>query len=818
MRTLLQDLRFGLRLLKASPGFTFVAVVTLAVGIAASATVFGWVDSLLLRPFPCAQHGEQLAVLEASMPVAPNGGNQISYVEYLDYRRNLKSLSGLAVHHEDVFALGDAGASQPVWGELVSGNYFEVLEVKPALGRLFTRDEDADQLGAFPVVVISDRLWRSRFHADPEVTGKMLRVNRRELTIAGVAPPEFRGTMPGLSFDIWIPVTMGKELGALSEPALRNRGNRSLYAVARLKPGVTIEQASAEAATLARAMGAAYPATNRAVSAAVRPVWEFHSAAPDLLLGPLRVLMAVSLVVLLIVCANVASLLLARSIARRKELSIRAALGAGGARLSRQLFSETLLLACLGVVVALPLASWMAEMLPALVPKIGVTVAAGFQMNGRMLAFAALVCVSAALLSGAAPALFWVRPEVHEGLKEGGRGGSQGAQSHRLRNLLVVFEVALATVSLIAAGLFLKSYHNARSIYPGFDKNKVALIRFYPSGTGFSTLQMQSFCLRLAQRLKGFPGVEDVAYSDQAPLGSTAGPWTNVQPEGYTPAVTESMGVNRYLIAPGFFRLLRVPLLEGRDFRDSDDRDAPPVVIVNETFAKRYFPGGTAVGRKVRCYGTWAAVVGVAKDVKYFSVAEAPRPHFFAPYRQRAGTDQQLFFLIRTTGDFAALQAALHGEVTSVDPNAGAFDAMPLEEWTDVTMLPQRVAASLLGALGAISLLLAGVGLYSVMAYAVAMRTHEIGIRMALGAEAGRVRIQVLGRGMGLTVAGLVVGIAASIPVTRLISSMLVNVGTADPATFAGVALFLALLSLLACYLPARRATRVDPIIALRCE
>ncbi|MCC6394761.1 MAG: ABC transporter permease [Bryobacterales bacterium] len=818
MRTLLQDLRFGLRLLKASPGFTFVAVFTLAVGIAASATVFGWVDGLLLRPFPGARHGEQLAVLEASMPVAPNGANQISYVEYLDYRRNLKSLSGLAIHHEDVFTLGDGASSQPVWGELVSGNYFDVLEVKPALGRFFTREEDADLPGAFPVAVISDRLWRSRYHADPDVAGKRLRVNRRELTIAGVAPPEFRGTMPGLSFDVWIPVTMGKELGALSESALRNRGNRSMYAVARLKPGVAIEQASAEAATLARAMEAAYPATNRAVSVAVRPVWEFHSAAPDLLLGPLRVLMAVSLVVLLIVCANVANLLLARSIARRRELSIRVALGAGGVRLSRQLLSETLLLACLGVLAALPLASWTAEMLPALVPKIGVNIAGGFQMNGRMLGFAALVCVAAALISGAAPALLWMRPEVHEGLKEGGRGGSQGAQSHRLRNLLVVFEVALATVSLIAAGLFLKSYHNARNIYPGFDKNKVALIRFYPSGTGFSTLEMQSFCLRLAQRLKGLPGVEEATYSDQAPLGSTAGPWTGVQPEGYTPAVTESMGVNRYLIAPGFFHLLRIPLLEGRDFRDSDAADAPPVVIVNETFAKRYFHGGSAIGRKVRCYGTWATVVGVAKDTKYFSVAEAPRPHFFAPYRQRVGTDQQLFFLIRTSGEFAPLLAVLRSEVTAVDPNAGAFDALPLEKWMEITMLPQTVAASLLGALGAISLLLAGVGLYSVMAYAVAMRTHEIGIRMALGAEAGRVRIQVLSRGMGLTAAGLVAGIAAAIPVTHLISSMLIGVGAADPMTLAGVALFLAMLSLLACYLPARRATRVDPIIALRCE
>ncbi len=819
MRAILQDLRFGLRLLRSSPGFAAVAVFTLALGIAANTTVFSWIDKLLLRPFPGATDTSRLAVLESVTPGAPNGANQVSYLDYLDYGRNLKSLSGVAIHREDVFTLGDAVTnSQAVWGEMVSGNYFAVLGVKAALGRLLTGEEEGGALGAYPVVVISDRLWRSRFHADRQAIGRTLRVNQRWLTVVGVLPPEFRGTMPGLAFDLWVPVTMGPELSLLTERDFRYRGNRRMYALVRLAPGVGIAQARAEVSTFAHGLEVSFPNTNRGVSATVLPVWEFHSGAPELLLKPLRILMAISILVLLIVCANVANLLLARSVARRKELSIRLALGASGGRLSRQLFTETLLLATGGALAGLLFASWTANLLAAMVPKINAPVALGFDLSGRVLAFTVLACVLATLISGAAPALHWLRSDVNTTLKEAGRGGAQAAHSHRTRSLLVITEVALATVALIGAGLFVRSFRNARQINPGFDRNNVILTRFYLGGSGFSSPVLQQFCVNLRDRLRANPSVTDVSYASYAPLGSSAGPYTTVAVEGYAPAVGEPMSINEYLVAPGFFSTLRIPLLEGRDFRDTDNASAAPVVIVNQSFVRRYFHSQSPLGRKVRCFGKWATVVGQARDSKYFNIAEAPRPHFFVPYRQQATADDQLYFFVRAAGPEAPVEAAFSRAVAAADPQVRAFDVMPLIEWTEVTLLPQKVAANLLAALGLIALILAAVGLYSVMAYSVSQRTQEFGIRMALGARPRNVLVEVLWRGAALTIAGLAAGLVVSLAAARVLSGMLVNVSAYDPVTFVATALFLTAIALLASYLPARRATKVDPILALRCE
>ena len=818
MRTFFRDVSYGLRLLRSSPGFAAVAILTLAVGIAANTTVFSWVDGLLWHPFGGATDSRQLAVLEMIEPQAPNGANQVSYLDYLDYRAKLKSLSGLAVHREDVFSLGDVAHSEAAWGELVSGNYFAVLGVKPALGRMFNPEEDSGKLGAFPVAVISHRLWRDRFHADRGAIGQTLRVNRHELTVIGVAPPEFHGTMPGLVYDIWIPVTMGVELGMLDESAFRYRWARRLYAVARLNRGVRMEEARAEAATLAANLAALSPQTNRGVSATILPVWRFHSAAPDLLLQPLRILMAISIFVLLIVCFNVANLLLARSLGRRKEFSIRLALGASPFRLSCQLLTETLMLAAAGALIALPLSFWAGDALPWLVPKIHAPVAIGFQMNYRVLGFTLLACVLAAMVSGAAPALLWFRSDANQALKENGRGASQGAYSLRLRGMLVVSEVALATLALVGAGLFSRSFENARAIHPGFDSNNVVLARFYLGSTGFSTRDMQQFGLRLRERLRADPGIASVSYADIAPLGSSAGPYSTIQVEGYVPGPDESMQINRYLVAPGYFNLLKIPLLEGRDFTDSEIGDTPPVMIVNQSFAERYFHGANPLGRRVRCFGKWLTVVGLAKDSKYFNVAEARRPHFFAPFLQWGRADQQLYFFLKAAHDPAPVMAGLHREVAEIDVNAGAFDVMPLAEWMGVTLLPQKVAASLLTALGAIALLLAAVGLYSVMAYAVTQRTQEIGIRMALGAQPHEVLTGILRQGITLTLAGLGIGIAASLAVTRVVAGMLVNVSAFDPMSFGGAAVFLIAVAMLASYVPARRATQVDPIVALRPE
>jgi predicted permease len=460
----------------------------------------------------------------------------------------------------------------------------------------------------------------------------------------------------------------------------------------------------------------------------------------------------------------------------------------------------------------------MADFLPALVPKIGVNVALGFHLNFRILGFTALVCLVATLISGVVPALFWMRADVNQTLKEGGRSGSQGGASHRTRNLLVVAEVALAAFALIGAGLFVRSFRNARDINPGFDRSHVLLARFYPGGAGLSPKDAQRFSVRLSEQLSQSSAIAGASYADYAPLGASAGPYDGIEVEGYAPAKDESMLINRYLVGPDYFNVLRIPVLEGRAFTSQDDEAAQRVMIVNQTFARRYFGGASPLGHRVRIGKQWATIVGLVKDGKYFNIAEAPRPHFFAPFQQFRQTEQQLYFFLKDAGDTAAAAADFRRAALAADPNAAVFDLMPFTGWTDITLLPQKVAASMLGALGLLSLVLASVGLYSVMAYAVTQRAREIGIRMALGAQPMSVLGDVLMRGFGLALAGLAIGTVAASAAMRFVGNMLVNVSASDPWTFAGAAIFLAAVALLASYLPARRATLLNPMTILRSE
>ena len=475
MRNFLQDVRFGLRAFSASPGFATVAVLTLGLGIACTTTVFSWVDGVLLHPYPGAARSEELASLEMITASAPNGGTSISWPDYRDYRDRLKGLSGLAVHRQwCAFTLGDAQPARLAWGELVSGNYFEVMGVKPVLGRVFTHEEAGDSLGAYPVVVISARLWRNYFRSDPAIAGKTMRFNRHSLTIVGVTPAEFRGTSPVMQYDLWVPVTMGVTLGLLPEATFRERDDRgALSAIGRLRAGVSMKQARAEAMALAASLAAANPKTNRGVGATILPTWEEHNGVNEYLRAPLTILLAVSFVVLLIVCANVANLLLARSVGRQREFGIRFALGASRMRVALQVLTETLMLAAAGAGVGLLMLLWMQGSLVGMVPSIGFPITTSYTLNGRILGFTALACLTAALISGVAPALFVFRSNLNEVLKEGSRSDTAGAASRRTRSLLVIGEVALATVALVGAGLFVRSFRNIRAIHPGFDASKV---------------------------------------------------------------------------------------------------------------------------------------------------------------------------------------------------------------------------------------------------------------------------------------------------------------------------------------------------------
>ncbi|MBV8202760.1 MAG: ABC transporter permease [Acidobacteria bacterium] len=812
MDALASDLRYAFRQLRKNPGFAAVAVASLALGIGANTAVFSWIDAILLRPL----QGVDDRGLVAFETLPPSGESiDNSYPDFQDYRDHLRLLSGLAMAQPIALGLGDRDHVDRIWSEMVSGNYFAVLGVKPALGRTFLPEEYGDKPNGYPVAVISDALWHRRFQADPAIAGKVVLVNGHALTVVGVAPPEFHGTMPGLAFDIWVPTVMRPQLIGIAERMLRDRKTRDLHGIARLRPGVRLEQARAEIAGLAREMARANPHENGGISATVLPLGE-AAGAQRLLRVPLQILMAACGALLLIICANLANLLLARAVGRRQELGVRVALGAGRARLARQLLTESLLLAALGAVLAVPLSLGLGRSLQSLLPRSGLPFFLSLRLNADVMAFTLLLAVATPLLAGLYPVLDAWRTGVHEALMEGGRGGSATLRTRRTRSLLVIGEVALALITLIGAGLFARTFESARRISPGFDADHVLVSQFYLDASGYSLAARKQFCLRLRERLRSSPGVTGVAYADSVPLGFAGGSWEDLKIEGYVPGRDENMKIIRNVVAPGFFDLLRVPVLDGRDFSEQDDEKALPVMIVNQAFAGRFLAHRQPLGRRVWGWGRRFTIVGVVKDSKYKEITESPLPYFFVPFRQVYREDRAVAFYLRTAGDPNAAVPALRREVRLLDPKVGVYDAMPLAEYIGAAVYPMKVAAILLGALGAWCLALAALGLYGVMAYTVGQRTHEVGIRMALGARPADVLRMVVGQAMLLVAGGLVAGVVAAAGLTRLIASALVGVGAGDPGVFLGAALMLVTVAALASFVPAQRAAGVDPVVALR--
>ena len=816
----MKDVRFGLRILRRSPWFTAVAVLTLGLGIAVNTTVFSWIDSVLLDPFPGVGDPHQLALIETVTPTGEFLVNT-SYLDYRDYRDTLQLVSGVALGRFTPLSVGADGRTARAWAELVSANYFDLLKVKPVLGRVFLAEERGEREGGAPVAVISYAMWQNRFGGDPKVLGKIIRLNRHELTIIGVAPQGFHGTLAGVVFEVWMPVTMATAMGT-GNGTLHYRGTRDeTSTIVRLKAGVTIEQARAEVAALGRRLAAAYPATNRGVELTVTPLWQGHLGAQGMLLQPLRILMALSLLLMLIVCANVANLLLARAVSRQREFGIRLAMGARRSRLAAQLLVETLVLAAGGAVVGVTLVLWMGQSLLFLLPIVDIPLDLGGGLNLPTLGFTLLAAVAATLLSGTAPALFIARSNLNETLKEGGRTGGSGAGSHRLRGLLVVSEMALAMVALVGAGLFYRSFHNASAIQPGFDRTNISVSQFYLSYAGYTAVEQREFCRILRERLESKPGVVGVTYSDVVPMSTASGsgstPWHQLDIEGYAPAPNEQMMIHRATVPPGYFQLMGIRMLEGRDFTERDSAEVPMVIIVNETFANRFFPGGNPIGRKVRVEGNPATVVALVRDSKYHTPIEGPTPFFYIPFRQWFGPGLNFSVFIKTTGDPLRMTPVLRREALALNQDA-VFSTRLLADATTGSLFAQRVAASLLGVVGGVSLLLAAIGLYSVMSYAVSQRTQEMGIRMALGAQPGDVLGLVLREGFRLFVPGLVVGSVIALAAARIVGGMLVNVGASDPLAFLSAAVFLGVVAALASYLPALRATRVEPVVALRSE
>jgi predicted permease len=841
METLLHDVRYGARILWKSPGFTAIAVLSLALGIGANTAIFSFVNAVLLRSLPVAAP-EQLVYVFGGNRTTPY--NVSSYPDYVDYRDRNEVFSALVAYSPITLSLNSNDQADMISGLIVTGNYFDTLGVRAHVGRTFLPEEDTTP-GGHPVAIIGYGLWQSRFGGDPQIAGRQLLLNGQPFTVVGVAPAEFNGAEAGRTNDIYVPMAMqalvrpprGGYSGEMNPDLLSKRGPRWLDMIGRLKPGVTAEQAQAAMSTLAGQLAQAYPDTNREQIATVSPVSMGDPTRRSTLLSVAGLLLAVVGLVLLIACANVANLLLARAASRRKEISVRLALGASRGRLIRQLLTESVLLALLGGAGGLLLAIWLVDVMRSYSPPANFfPVAFDFSLDKSVLGFTVLLSVLTGLVFGIAPALQASKPDLVAALKDEtallAGPGSGIARRFSLRNLLVVAQVALSLVLLISAGLFLRSLQQAQRIEPGFNPEHVLTMPLNINLLRYTKTQGQEFYRQVLERVAALPGVQSATLTRTPPL-SGASRQSSVMIAGQdapdrarnsegTGGGSEDVPRNVTLassVGLNYFQTLGITLLRGRDFNAQDREGAPGVVIVNETFARRYFPKQDPLGQRVSlngAQGPWLEVVGLARDGKYITLGETPAPFLYQPLAQRH--ESGMVLLVRTNGDPTQITPSVRKEVQAIERNLPLTNARTMTELLNTTLFPARMGAILLGGFGLLALLLASVGLYGVMSYSVSRRTREIGIRMALGAQSGDVLRLVLRESMTLVAVGMLLGLIVARTATRLLTGFLYGVSPTDPAAFIGIAVLLALVALIASFLPARRAAKVDPMVAFRYE
>ena len=813
MDALLQDLRYGWRMLAKAPGFTAVAVLTLAIGIGGNATVFSWIRSVLLDPLPGISHAEQFIAVESVMPSGEY--HTSSYPDYKDYRDRNSVFSGLVgfeLTGVDMSLRNDAPPER-VWGIIATENYFDVLGVQAAMGRTF-HPVPNQGLNSDPYIVLGHGLWVRRFGSDPKVLGRTVHLNGHPFTVIGVAPQNFYGTIVGINAEYFVPMMMQPQI--LPGEDLEERWPTFVHMMGRLKPRVTMTQAQAELSTLDADFQKEYPNAEKGVGVFLTPVWGAHYGVQDFLRSVLGFLMIVALFVLLIACVNVANLLLARATSREREIAIRAALGASRKRLLRQLLIESLLLATAGGIGGIFLALWGANLLTFFLPPLHLPVGLPLGVDRAVLAFTLILSLGTGVIFGLAPAWRGSRADLNNSLKEGARGSGAGRGSHRLRDLLVVSEMMLATVLLMGAGLLLRSLHNAENKGPGFNSNHVTVAAFDLRATDYTGPQGSLYFDRLIERIRAYPGVQSVSSERFVPLWFTGRGYSSVKIQGYTPDPNEDMGIDFNVIGSDYFHTLQIPLLNGRDFAEQDRADAPKVVIVNQTMANRFWPGASAVGHQVYVWDEWRAVVGVAHDIKYHRMNEDPRSFIYFPQLQANGTEANI--LVRASLPTAAVIANVRAAAKSLDTKVQPMETDDLEGLLHVSLFANRIAATLASVLGALGMLLAGLGIYGVLSYSVSQRLREIGIRLALGAQTKDVLRLIVGHGLRLALVGAAVGALVSVMARRGMSSLLFGISATDPVTFVVVLCVVTLAAAFAAYIPARRAMRVDPMTALRHE
>ena len=817
---MLKDIRYSVRMLLKNPGVTLVAVITLALGIGANTAIFSAVGAFMLRPLPVPAGNELMCPMEVSEDRGL--ADEFSYPDYLDYRAQNTSFAGLAAESMVPAAIDSDSQTSVSWGQAVSANYFDVVRVQPVLGRTFNADEDKNA-GANPVLVLSHSFWQRRFGGDPNIVGRTVRVNDRPYQVIGVAPESFVGSKFALAMDFWTPISMMEEIDR-SPKLLATRGSHWMDLIGRLKPGVSIAQASAEMTSVAGRLNETYPdARSKDTHVRVMPETEARfGEVSGVVRSGSAIAMAIVGLILLIACANVANLMLARAAARRKEIGIRLALGASRRRLIRQLLTESLLLSILGGGLGLLLAMWVTKLMDGFVPVLEYTIVKNlFAVDARALWFTLIVSLATGIVFGLAPAWQSSNPDVVPVLK----GVPETAGKRRLariglRNGLVVAQVALSLMVLVCGALFIKSFRQAQKMDPGFANPNGLIVSLNPQLIGYTDEQAQNFYRQLVQRASGLPGVDAAGLARLLPLGDSSNSNGPVLKEGETlPRGSGGRNVMVNAIDSGYFKTMQIPFIEGRNFDDRDQAKTQRVVVINQRLAQVMWPGESAAGKRITIGAdnrTTFEVVGVVKTGRYRALAEDPKPFIYYPLAQRQPGSMSL--VVRSSVDPRSLVGAIRSQVEALDRRVPISSVKTMSEHMTYALWAPNMAATFSLAFAVLAVLLSSVGLYSVMAYVVSQRTREVGIRMALGANRGHVMKMITKQGMWLAVVGVMIGLLLALGLVRVLSSLLIGVSGYDVGIFVLVPLLLAAVALLASYLPARRATKVDPLVALRYE
>ena len=837
--TLLNDLRYGAKMLWKSKGITVVAVISLAVGIGANSAIFSVVNSIFLRPRPVSRP-EQLVELYVGEGEQPY--QTTSYPSYLDLRDRNDVLSGLAAYGIQQFNFGDANEVEQIWGEAVSGNYFDVLGVAAQKGRTFSADEDVVPRRN-PVTVISHSIWQRRFNSDPDVVGKTITLNDQSFTVIGIAPPQYTGMIRGWSTEIWVPLSMMPAVHRAGDRILTSRGNRWIFLVGRLKPETTLAQARARFDLLTRDMQAAHPeewlskhesGRVRVSAITVLPESEtrIHPGAQSAAYAVFGVVFVIVNLVLLIACMNLAGMLLARAVTRHREMAVRLAIGANRIRIVRQLLTESVLLSIIAGAAGILLAIWFLNLIVAAVPALpeGIRIAVDLHLDWRVVVYTIAFSTITGILFGLAPALYSSKADISTVLKDDASLFPGFYRKSRMRRALVVIQVAFSLLLLVSAGLVLRSLEKIRPARLGFSTESMVVGIVRLDEAKYDRAKTQEFYQQLSERLASLPGVQSASLVDAMPVTFMGGSRSSIEIEGYEPGTDEDMQIAAVLAGPRYFTNMKVPFVQGRDFEERDREGAPCVAVVNEAFGEKYFRGSNSLGKHLMKYGgapdaprVPCEIVGVIHDNAWQALEKQVHP-FYALALQQSPRKSFTFVVSNASGNPASLIGAVRNAIRELDPKIPLADVQTLGDYFSIGLYPFRILAVVMGACGAMALILATLGIYGIISYSVAQRTRELGIRMALGALPGDILRMVIRQGMMLVIVGLGIGLLLSLVLTRLLTSSLLEielplpVSATDPLTFVGVTILLALVALVACYIPARRATKVNPIEALRYE